>query len=289
MRQLDIFGNSKECKGRATRQSLFEDYKGFTDKFKHKLTTDDCSTSPAVYDAVLRWVTERCGLQGRRIVRPFYPGGDFERYPYEPGDVVVDNPPFSIISKIAYFYADKEIPYFLFAPHLTCFNIKAAPTKIVVYCDITYENGAVVRTSFISNLFPGVAVKTAPGLHKAIKEAQVKTTATLPKYAYPANVLTVSKLRRLNEQGIEFEVPVSQCRHISRLESQRAAGKGIYGSSYLISDALAAELKAAELKAAELKAAFGDKVNGLVVEWPLLATEREIINELNNQDDGKQD
>ncbi len=215
MRQLDIFGNSQECKGRATRQSLFEDYKGFTDKFKPKLTTDDCYTPPAVYDAVLRWVTERCGLQGRRIVRPFYPGGDFERYPYEPGDVVVDNPPFSIISKIARFYADKEILYFLFAPHFTCFNIKAAPTKVVAYCDITYENGAVVRTSFISNLFPGVAVMTAPGLHKAIKEAQVKTTATLPKYAYPANVLTVSKLSRLNEQGIEFEVPVSQCRHIS--------------------------------------------------------------------------
>ena len=241
MRQLDIFGNSKEYNGNVTRQSIFEDYKGFTDKFKPKLTTDDCYTPPAVYDAVLRWVTERCGLQGRRIVRPFYPGGDFERYPYEPGDVVVDNPPFSIISKIARFYADKEILYFLFAPHFTCFNIKASPTKIVVYCDITYENGAVVRTSFISNLFPGVAVKTAPGLHKAIKEAQVKTTATLPKYAYPANVLTVSKLSRLNEQGIEFQVMDTQCRYISKLESQRTACKGIYGSGFLISDGKAAE------------------------------------------------
>ena len=274
MRQLDIFGNSQECKGRATRQSLFEDYKGFTDKFKHKLTTDDCYTSPAVYDAVLRWVTERCGLQGRRIVRPFYPGGDFERYPYEPGDVVVDNPPFSIISKIARFYADRDIPYFLFAPHLTCFSIKAAPTKVACYADITYENGAVVKTSFISNLFPGVAVMNAPGLLRAIKEAQAgKQAKPLPKYSYPANVLTISKLDRLNKQGIEFQVMDTQCRYISKLESQRTAGKTIYGSGYLISDGKAAELRAAEE----------------ITEWPLMSHEWEIIQELNKHDNGKQD
>ena len=276
MKQLDIFGNSQEWRGKATRQGLFEDYKGFTDKFKHKLTTDDCYTSPAVYDAVLRWVTERCGLQGRRIVRPFYPGGDFERYPYEPGDVVVDNPPFSIISKIARFYADRQIDYFLFAPHLTCFNIKAAPTKIAAYCDITYENGAEVKTSFISNLFPGIAVMTAPSLLRAVSYAQcaARTAKPLPKYAYPANVLTISKLDRLNRHGIEYQVPAAQCRHVSKLESQRARGKSIYGSGYLISDGKAAELRAAELRAAEE-----------ITEWPLMTHELGIIQELNKQDD----
>lgn len=288
MRQLDIFGGSQEAAQKNTRQGLFEDYKAFTDKFKPKfkpkLTTDDCYTPPAVYEAVLGWVTERCGLQGRNIVRPFYPGGDFERYPYEPGDVVVDNPPFSIISKIARFYADRDIPYFLFAPHLTCFNIKAAPTKVATYAEITYENGAVVKTSFISNMFPGIAVMTAPGLLQAINDAQAgKQAKPLPKYAYPANVLTISKLDRLNKQGIEFQVMDTQCRHVTKLESQRTAGKAIYGSGYLISDAKAAELKAAELKAAELKAAVE------VIEWPLMAHELEIIQELNKQDDGKQD
>lgn len=280
MRQLDIFGGSQEAAQKNTRQGLFEDYKAFTDKFKPKpkLTTDDCYTPPAVYDAVLHWVTERCGLQGRNIVRPFYPGGDFERYPYEPGDVVVDNPPFSIISKIARFYADRDIPYFLFAPHLTCFSIKAAPTKIATFSKITYENGAVVNTSFISNLFPGVAVMNAPGLSQAINDAQAgKQAKPLPKYAYPANVLTISRLDRLNNQGIEFQVMATQCRHINRLESQRPAGKNIYGAGYLISDAKAAELKAAELKAVE------------VIEWPLMTHELEIIQELNKQDDGKQD
>lgn len=274
MRQLDIFGNSTETKGKASRELLFNDYMGFTGKFKPKLTTDDCYTPPAVYDAVLRWVTERCGLQGRNVVRPFYPGGDFERYPYGPGDVVVDNPPFSIVGKIARFYGERDITYFLFAPHLTCFDIKAAPTKVVCYADITYENGAVVKTSFISNMFPGVAVMTAPGLHKAIEEAQAKSKKVkLQKYSYPANVLTVSKLNKLNEQGIEFEVMETQCRNISRLESQRPVGKTIYGRGYLISDGKAAELKAAELKAAEQ-----------VIEWHISPSEREVIDGLNRHD-----
>lgn len=274
MRQLDIFGGSQEAAQKNTRQGLFEDYKAFTDKFKPKLTTDDCYTPPAVYDAVLHWVTERCGLQGRNIVRPFYPGGDFERYPYEPGDVVVDNPPFSIISKIARFYADRDIPYFLFAPHQTCFSIKAAPTKVATYAKITYENGAVVRTSFISNLFPGVAVMNAPGLLQAINDARAgKQAKSLPKYSYPANVLTISKLDRLNKQGIEFQVMDTQCRYISKLDSQRTAGKTIYGSGYLISDGKAAELRVAEE----------------ITEWPLMSHELEIIQELNKQDDGKQD
>ena len=278
MKQLDIFGGSQEAAQKNTRQGLFEDYKGFTEKFKPKLTTDDCYTPTAVYDAVLQWVTERCGLQGRRIVRPFYPGDDLERYPYEPGDVVVDNPPFSIISKIARFYADRGIDYFLFAPHLTCFGIKAAPTKVACCAEIRYENGAEVKTSFISNLFPGVAVMTAPGLLQAINDAQARGVPTLPKYCYPANVLTISMLDRLNKHGIEYQVTAAQCRHIKRLESQRPAGKAIYGAGYLISDGKAAELKAAELKAAELEAAQE------VTEWPLLRHELEIIEELNKQD-----
>ena len=36
-----------------------EDYKKFTDKFKPKLTTDDCFTPPAVYEVVKDWAAER--------------------------------------------------------------------------------------------------------------------------------------------------------------------------------------------------------------------------------------
>ena len=86
-------------------------------------------------------------------------------------------------------------------------------------------------------------------------------------------MLTISKLDRLNKQGIEFQVMDTQCRHVLKLESPRTAGKAIYGSGYLISDGKAAELRAAEE----------------ITEWPLMSHELEIIQELNKHDNGKQD
>ena len=93
------------------------EYKEFVDKFKPKLTTDDCYTPKKVYDVVLDFVKENCKIEGLEILRPFYPGGDYENFHYPENSVVVDNPPFSIISKIIRFYNERGIKYFLFAPH----------------------------------------------------------------------------------------------------------------------------------------------------------------------------
>lgn len=99
-------------------------YKAFTDKFVPAKTTDDCYTPPLVYEAVADWVAREYGLDADKFVRPFYPGGDFEREEYPDGCVVVDNPPFSILSRICRFYVDKGIRFFLFAPTLTLFSGK---------------------------------------------------------------------------------------------------------------------------------------------------------------------
>ncbi|OZG51970.1 ParB-like nuclease [Pseudoscardovia suis] len=50
------------------------------------------------------------------IVRPFWPGADYGRVEYPGGCVVVDNPPFSILSKIIRFYQAHGVRFFLFAP-----------------------------------------------------------------------------------------------------------------------------------------------------------------------------
>ena len=61
-----------------SRQLSFTDYDGFVDKFKPKKTTDDCYTPPAVYEAVIDYVNRNVSpLEGREIVRPFWPGGDY--------------------------------------------------------------------------------------------------------------------------------------------------------------------------------------------------------------------
>ncbi len=103
-------------------ERIFMRYEDFVEKFKPKKTTDDCYTPSAVYDAVRQWVIDKYNLQSREIVRPFYPGGDYENYQYSPDCVVIDNPPFSIFSKICKFYLDRDIKFFLFAPHLTICN-----------------------------------------------------------------------------------------------------------------------------------------------------------------------
>ena len=74
-----------------------------------------------VYEAVKTWAIDKYGLADRPIVRPFYPGGDYQKMTYPDGAVVIDNPPFSILAEIVDFYHAHHIDFFLFAPSLTAF------------------------------------------------------------------------------------------------------------------------------------------------------------------------
>ena len=81
-----------------------ETYEEFVEKFKPKRTTDDCYTPPLVYEAVKDWAVREYGLEGARIVRPFWPGADYENEDYSGNCVVIDNPPFSILAEIKKFW-----------------------------------------------------------------------------------------------------------------------------------------------------------------------------------------
>ena len=60
-------------------------YEEFVEKFKPKLTTDDCYTHPLIYDTVRDWACREYGIDLGSIVRPFWPGGDYERFTYPAG------------------------------------------------------------------------------------------------------------------------------------------------------------------------------------------------------------
>lgn len=64
------------------RQQTIDDYGAFVEKFKPKKTTDDCYTPPQVYEAVRDWACGEYGIDPGKVVRPFYPGGDYERFDY---------------------------------------------------------------------------------------------------------------------------------------------------------------------------------------------------------------
>lgn len=167
-------------------------YEEFVEKFKPKKTTDDCYTPPGIYAVVRDWACKEYGIDLDKIVRPFYPGGDYEHYDYPEGAVVLDNPPFSILAKITAFYLERGIPFFLFAPSLTCFSARTCEERtnhLICDANIVYENGAVVRTSFVTSYGGDVVAQTAPELTRLINEEAKRqlreTVKELPKYSYP--------------------------------------------------------------------------------------------------------
>ena len=274
IKQLDLFGEEVRPKAKyVQRQNGKDDYDEFTEKFKPKLTTDDCYTPVEVYEAVLGWLREKVDIEGCNIVRPFWPGGDYEAYDYKEDDVVVDNPPFSILAGILRFYQDRGIRFFLFGPQLTLFSSSSFATYIPCACTVEYANGAKVNTGFISNLFGDVLAMSAPDLRKRIKEAQEKArskaSAPMPKYEYPPEVLTSSMLGYLSTHGVEFVVMRDEVspRPLSALASQKAVGKAIYGCGWLISERKAAERKAAEN----------------VIVWELSDAEREAVRRIDKK------
>lgn len=275
---FDIDAHVAEVATSRSRQQVFEDYEGFVEKFKPKKTTDDCYTPPAVYDAVLGWLRENVDIENRVIVRPFYPGGDFERFEYPDGCIVVDNPPFSIITKICRWYIAHKIDFFLFAPNLTLFSARSIEwTGIVTNAPIIYENGANVKTDFVSSLFGDIRVMTSPDLRRRIVEACKSAKSQLPKYRYPDNVTSSALLGKIAPY-VDFVVRADECRFISRLDSQKG-GAGIFGGGVLLSNAKAAEKAAAEKAAAE-KAAERESIV-----WGLSDRERRIIDELSKSDE----
>ena len=138
-----------------SRQEDNDEYNEFLDKFEIKKTTDDCYTPDKVYEAVRDWVAKEYSVKPERMVRPFYPGGDYQHEAYPKGCVVVDNPPFSILAEILQFYADHGIKFFLFAPSMTLFSSSSSSCALACGAEVIYENGAQVATSFLTSLENG--------------------------------------------------------------------------------------------------------------------------------------
>ena len=289
MEQLQLFSDeemlpTKNLKKRKGRKETLEDYDSFVKKFdlERAKTTDDCYTPPAIYEAVLDWLKSKVDLSGKEIMRPFYPGGDYQSEDYHEDCVVVDNPPFSILAEIVTFYTAKGVKFFLFAPTLTLTSASIAGRKdvdvtyIVCGVKVTYANGAVVNTSFVSNLFGDVRLWCCHELYRTVKEVNgkllQKKKINLPKYAYPNNVTSAALLGKI-AKGADLKIMKDDCYQISQLQSQKRLGKGIFGNGFLLSEKAAAEKAAAEKAAAA----------GEMIVWELSESEKRIIKQLGNK------
>ena len=242
MKQLSLFDEIvrepeiQETAQSRSKQEVFEDYDGFVGKFEAKKTTDDCYTPGKVYDAILAFVDTLWPLEGKEVVRPFFPGGDFVNYEYPKDCVVVDNPPFSILSKIVRFYSAHDVPFFLFGPALTLFTAPDCDlTYIIADADIIYDNGAVVRTGFITNLPSDIRIWCCPQLKQAIMKAQETPSKAKKGFVYPDNIVTAATLGKLAAHSTEFIVRKKSCQYIHDSDSAKAQGRSLYGGGlYLV-------------------------------------------------------
>ena len=225
----------------------FNDYEKFITKFKAAKTTDDCYTPQPIYEAVVDYVFEKAQLpEDTVIVRPFRPGGDYTAEEYPEGCVVIDNPPFSILSKIVRFYVARGIKFFLFAPALTLFSSSSAYcTKIVCGVSVTYANKAMVSTSFLTNIYGDNAIICDNELYRRIKEIDDRLKAErakeLQKITYPDNVVSAALLQKIVKR-LTFVIPSEEIKPIIS-----AGGVAIFGGGYLLSSKAAAEKAAAEM------------------------------------------
>ena len=277
--QLDIYGNIEKTiiSKKKKPKTLFDDYEGFVEKFKPKLTTDECLTPPAVYDVVLNYVSTKCDISNKKILRPFFPNGDYENTIYPKNCVVIDNPPFSIVTKIVCFYIKNNIKFFLFAPHLTLLSpVSFVCTRIVCGARVEYENGAKIPTSFYTNMFGDNSIIGDSEIYNELEKINSNKKNNFPKYKYPTELLTVTKLEYLVKNGISIEFKNSEIYQVSKLDMQKKHKKTIFGNGFLLSEKAAAEKAAAE-KAAAKKAA-AEKTN--YIEFQLSDREKNIIKNL---------
>lgn len=223
-------------------------YDAFVEKFKPKKTTDDCYTPENVYNAIRDYVCNRFGYSPDVVVRPFWPGGNYERMHYPSGCLVLDNPPFSIFSKIVKFYCNNNIKFFIFGPGLTIFGGgDNRASYIVTGTGITYQNGANVMTGFAHNLDHEIYVEAFPELRNIIKKENDKNLKEqkkqVRKLSLPNEIVTAAKLQYFVSHNTPFQVRKRDAVFVRKLDNLPG---GIFGGGLFLNDRAAADRAAAD-------------------------------------------
>lgn len=237
--------------GGSNNPIVFHDYESFVAKFKdNPKTTDDCYTPQDVYEAVVKYVGTITDLEGKEILRPFYPGGDYVNAEYPEDGVVIDNPPFSMFTKICKFYTENEIPFFLFGPGMTILNVCKYCTAVIVNRAVEFANGAKVPLNFATNLLGDTMVTTAIQLNKALRDLPSQNAKKeLPAYRYPDELLSVSDFQILAKGDYDFAIKRGEGVLVNNLDNHPCRKKGLFGTHLLVSKKAAREAAARKEKA----------------------------------------
>lgn len=278
MKQLSLF-NEPAAEPLAARRAprgsknpiVFRDYASFVAKFHAEAakTTDDCYTPPDVYEAVVRYVGTLTDLTGRDILRPFYPGGDYLNAEYPEGGIVIDNPPFSQFTKIVRFYHANSIPFFLFGNGMTIMQCCKWATAVITGSIVKFNNGASIRINFATSLLPDCVAVTAPTLAADIAacKSQAASAKKLPKYKYPAELVSTSMMHTIADNGIALEIRRDEAEIVNDIDNHPS---GLFGLHLLVAR-----------QAAERARQAAERARTIIV--PLSERERKIVEKLSTK------
>jgi hypothetical protein len=164
--------------------------------------SDECYTPIPVMNAIDDFVCKKFGVRKEQIIKPFKPNGDYTAEDYT-NRVVVDNPPFSILTEISKFYIENNIKFFLFGPTLTYLTTIRTIEKhhgvklgaIMPKGDITYHNGLHVCTIFLHNF--NSILEYCPELF--FKKQGKKTEKAILPYNITNSAKSVALLRQIGK------------------------------------------------------------------------------------------
>lgn len=201
---------------------------------KKKRTSDDIMTPEANYEAVKNWAIDRFGLEGKRIVRPFWPGADYTTEEYDDDTIVIDNPPYSIERQIIRWYCQHNVRFFLYCNGLTaihCYTTKSEtlPVGLVLVKDSIAFNESMVNVGFVTNLLEPGQLLLSGTLNDAISKSQKRMNRG-KKRSYPEHIYTAAALGKLGRDGIDTMV------QMNKYVTHTPDGRHIYGGGIRIDD-----------------------------------------------------
>lgn len=131
---------------------------------------------------------------------------------------------------------------------------------VFVDARITYENGAQVRTAFLTNLDDCITRSTCDlsrelksiNAQRENKKAYGRTqnrANKVAKYNYPSELMTSARLGNLAAKGVTFKV--KRAHFVRQLDAQKPLKKSIFGCGLLISRKDAADIRAQEKRLQE--------------------------------------
>lgn len=218
-------------------------------------STDECYTPPAVYDTVLDYAVDRYDLQGKHIVRPFIPGGDYQKYAYDENDVVIDNPPFSMTTEITKWYINHGIPFFLFINGIYGVSLSRGlhgkATVIVTNANVSFYNKGNekrIKLGFVTNMEPkNIIIRGDATLTNRLNGLVKKKS--FKRFNYPDNFLKNNDILAALQRNVELKLTTDNCLFEDNLDYHKAQMHAtsqrmdVFGGGYLVNDKLYAEFK----------------------------------------------